>query len=111
VTSIKRRLIDVVYIVLMPLIVVVGVWYAVASGRQAACESSNEFRRFESSYLHSQVGHAVTEIAGLDKVDPSVRATVLALAPVIDAGRSSRTHFADLYDQKFPVRRCSLLGN
>jgi hypothetical protein len=106
----KRRLMDVVYIVAVPLVIVLGVWYAVASGRQAACQSSVEFRRFESSYLHSQVGKPVGEIAGLDKVDPSVRAVVLALAPVFDATRASRAEFARLYDEKFPVHRCGLFG-
>lgn len=76
----------------------------------AACESSNEFRRFMASYLNAQVGGPVNEAEGFESLPEDIRGIVLALTPLLEAGRENDAQYAAEFARDFPIRDCDSLA-
>lgn len=76
----------------------------------AACESSNEFRRFMASYLNDQVGGPVQSAEGFDELPIDLQSVLEALTPLLEAGRENDAEYAAKFEREFPIRNCRSLA-
>lgn len=72
----------------------------------ASCRTQREFRQFFTSYLKSQIGTSVDEIAGFDQLSPEAQEFALQLEPVIEAEREQDQRALATYILQFPIPNC-----